>query len=71
MKLKQNELRKYVFNNDCRDAYEKNRIVITDTHPNSNLVEIIKLKQHPYFVDCQFHLEFKSKPPFSSRIINT
>ena len=31
-------------------------------HPDGNLVEIIEFKNHPWFIACQFHPEFKSKP---------
>jgi CTP synthase len=41
---------------------EKNGLRIAGVHKNKNLVEIIELKNHPWFVASQFHPEFKSKP---------
>ena len=37
-------------------------MTISGTSPNGELVEMIELKGHPYFVACQFHPEFKSRP---------
>ena len=37
-------------------------MVIAGKNPQSGLVEIIEIKDHPWFVACQFHPEFKSKP---------
>ncbi|MBP7793061.1 MAG: CTP synthase [Candidatus Goldbacteria bacterium] len=53
---------RYEFNNVYRDKYEKSGVVFTGLSPNGILVEIIELKNHPWFVATQFHPEFKSKP---------
>jgi CTP synthase len=53
---------RYEFNNAYREVMEKNGLVIAGTHKDKNLVEIIEIKDHPWFVACQFHPEFKSKP---------
>ena len=54
---------RYEFNNTYRKAFEKKGIIFAGTNPKKNLVEIIELnKNHPWFVACQFHPEFKSKP---------
>ena len=37
-------------------------MVLSGLSPDSNLVEIIELKGHPWFLGCQFHPEFKSRP---------
>ena len=37
-------------------------MVVSGTNPELGLVEMIELPDHPYFVGCQFHPEFKSKP---------
>lgn len=37
-------------------------LVISGTSPDNTLVEIVELKDHPWFLGCQFHPEFKSKP---------
>lgn len=53
---------RYEFNNKYRAALEKNGMVFSGIYPRKDLVEIIELKGHPWFVACQFHPEFKSKP---------
>ncbi len=53
---------RFEFNNDYREELEKNGLVIAGTSPDNNLVEIIEIDDHPWFLGCQFHPEFKSKP---------
>lgn len=53
---------RYEFNNKYRAALEKNGVIFSGIYPKKDLVEIIELKDHPWFVACQFHPEFKSKP---------
>ncbi|OGZ29636.1 MAG: CTP synthase [Candidatus Niyogibacteria bacterium RIFCSPLOWO2_01_FULL_45_48] len=53
---------RYEFNNDFRDKFEKLGLVVAGINPQRNLVEIIELKDHPFFVGVQFHPELKSKP---------
>jgi len=53
---------RYEFNNDYRDQLEKAGLVFSGTSPDNKLVEIIELKDHPFFVACQFHPEFKTRP---------
>ena len=53
---------RYEFNNDYRDILEQNGLVISGTSPDNNLVEIVEIEDHPWFLGCQFHPEFKSKP---------
>ncbi|WP_228855017.1 CTP synthase [Desulfomarina profundi] len=53
---------RYEFNNDYRSDLEKNGLVISGTSPDNNLVEIVEIADHPWFLGCQFHPEFKSKP---------
>jgi CTP synthase len=52
---------RYEFNNAFRDELEKKGLVIAGENPARNLVEIIELKNHPFFVGTQFHPEFKSQ----------
>ena len=40
----------------------KNGLMVTGIFPRAKLVEIIELQGHPWFIGCQFHPEFKSKP---------
>jgi CTP synthase len=49
-------------NNNYRDVLERHGLVLSGLSPDGRLVEMIELPNHPYFVGCQFHPEFKSKP---------
>jgi len=53
---------RYEFNNKYKKLFQKKGIVFSGIYPKKNLVEIIELKDHPYFIAVQFHPEFKSKP---------
>ncbi len=53
---------RYEFNNMYRIQMEEAGLVISGLSPNGNLVEIIELKDHPWFLAGQFHPEFKSSP---------
>lgn len=53
---------RYEFNNHYRDMLEREGFVFSGVSPDGRLVEIIELKDHPWFVASQFHPEFKSRP---------
>jgi CTP synthase len=53
---------RYEFNNQFRGQMEQAGFVFSGTSPDDRLVEIIELKEHPWFVASQFHPEFKSRP---------
>ncbi|MBN1827627.1 MAG: CTP synthase [Deltaproteobacteria bacterium] len=53
---------RYEFNNDFRKDLEANNMKISGTSPDGSLVEIIELPGSPWFLGCQFHPEFKSRP---------
>ncbi len=53
---------RYEFNNDYRQTLEDQGLVISGNSPDNNLVEIVEIADHPWFLGCQFHPEFKSKP---------
>ncbi len=53
---------RFEFNNKYRSLMEKKGMVFSGIYPKGNLVEIIELKKHPFFLAVQFHPEFKSKP---------
>ncbi|PIW66061.1 MAG: CTP synthase [Candidatus Omnitrophica bacterium CG12_big_fil_rev_8_21_14_0_65_43_15] len=53
---------RYEFNNRYRKLLEKKGLVFSGVYPKKGLVEIVELKNHPFFVAAQFHPEFKSKP---------
>ncbi|RTZ98641.1 MAG: CTP synthetase [Deltaproteobacteria bacterium] len=53
---------RYEFNNDYRQQLEDAGLIISGTSPNGELVEITEIADHPWFLGCQFHPEFKSRP---------
>jgi CTP synthase len=53
---------RYEVNNAYREALTARGLVVSGTSPDHRLVEMIELSDHPYFVGCQFHPEFKSRP---------
>jgi CTP synthase len=53
---------RYEFNNRFRDELEKAGLVISGVNPDQDLVEIVEVKDHPFFVGVQFHPEFQSRP---------
>ncbi len=53
---------RYEFNSTFRETLEANGLQISGTSPDGTLVEIVELPEHPWFVACQFHPEFKSTP---------
>ncbi len=53
---------RYEFNNKFKETFEKNGMIFSGINPETKLVEIIEIKNHPFFVGSQFHPEFKSRP---------
>ncbi len=53
---------RYEFNNAFLDQLKEKGMVISGTSPNGELVEIVEIGDHPWFLGCQFHPEFKSRP---------
>ena len=53
---------RYEFNNDFLEQLREKGMIISGTSPNGELVEIIEIGDHPWFLGCQFHPEFKSRP---------
>jgi len=53
---------RYEFNNDYRNDYEKAGMRLSGLSPDGSLVEIIEIPDHPWFIGCQFHPEYKSRP---------
>ncbi|MEO7111951.1 MAG: gamma-glutamyl-gamma-aminobutyrate hydrolase family protein, partial [Polyangiaceae bacterium] len=64
---------RYEFANEYREQLAAAGLVLSGTSPDKKLVEMIELTDHPYFVGCQFHPEFKSRPtaphPLFSRFV--
>ncbi|MFN2452560.1 MAG: CTP synthase [Candidatus Dormibacteria bacterium] len=53
---------RFEFNNAYREDFERAGVVFSGISPNGRLVEIIELRDHPFFVGSQFHPEFRSRP---------
>ncbi len=53
---------RYEFNNKYRNLFQENGFILSGLSPDGELVEMIELKDHPWFVGCQFHPELKSRP---------
>jgi CTP synthase len=66
---------RYELNNDFRELLEKKGMIMAGTNPEKDLVEIIEIPDHPFFVATQFHPEFKSRPlnphPLFKEFINS
>jgi len=61
-KISERHRHRYELNNQYREKLEKAGMVVSGTSPDGQLVEIIELPGHPFFVGTQFHPEFKSRP---------
>jgi CTP synthase len=62
VEIQERHRHRYEFNNAHRGTLEKFGLKISGVHPKGDLVEVIELPDHPWFVACQFHPEFRSKP---------
>jgi CTP synthase len=60
-KISERHRHRYEVNNKFRGILEEHGMVISGTSPDENLVEMIELADHPWFVGCQFHPELKSR----------
>ncbi len=62
VEVKERHRHRFEVNNQYRGQFEANGLVVTGTSPNGKLVEIVELRNHPWFLAVQCHPEFKSKP---------
>lgn len=53
---------RYEFNNDYRESFEQNGMIVSGISPDKKLVEIVEIPQNKFFIGVQFHPEFKSRP---------
>jgi len=60
-KISERHRHRYEVNNDYRTILRDQGMVLSGLSPDGNLVEMIELKNHPYFLGCQFHPELKSR----------
>ena len=61
-KISERHRHRYEVNNQYRPVLEEKGMVFGGINPELKLVEMIEIKDHPWFLGCQFHPEFKSKP---------
>jgi CTP synthase len=59
-KISERHRHRWEFNSNFREDYEKNGLVLSGTNPDTGLVEIVELPNHPFFIGVQFHPELKS-----------
>ncbi len=62
LKISERHRHRYEVNNDYRKRLEEAGLIATGTSPDDNLVEIMELKGHKWFLGCQFHPELRSRP---------
>ncbi len=60
--IKERHRHRYEFNNDYLDILQTKGMIFSGTSPDGSLMEIVELPDHPWFLGCQFHPEFKSTP---------
>jgi len=62
LEISERHRHRYEFNNSFMENMEKAGVVFSGLSPDGRLVEIMEYKNHPWFLGCQFHPEFKSRP---------
>ncbi|MBI2050107.1 MAG: CTP synthase [Candidatus Staskawiczbacteria bacterium] len=62
LQISERHRHRYELNNKYKETLEKNGMIMAGINPQKNLVEIIEVENHPFFVASQFHPEFKSRP---------
>ncbi len=62
LEVRERHRHRYEFNNQYREAMSRHGLRFSGLSPDGELVEIVELPEHPWFVACQFHPEFKSGP---------
>ena len=60
--IKERHRHRYEFNNKYLDRIQNAGMIVSGINPETGLVEIVELKNHPWFITCQFHPEFSSRP---------
>lgn len=64
LEISERHRHRYEFNREYEDALKLEGLKISGRSPDGSFVEIVELEDHPWFLGCQFHPEFKSKPLF-------
>ncbi len=60
--IRERHRHRYEFNHTYKEKMEEAGFIISGTSPDGNLVELVELRDHPWFMACQYHPEFQSKP---------
>ena len=60
--IRERHRHRYEFNNEYKKQFEDGGMIFSGINPQTNLCEMIELKKHPFFMACQFHPEFLSRP---------
>ncbi|HBF68569.1 MAG TPA: CTP synthase [Firmicutes bacterium] len=60
--IRERHRHRYEFNLECKDYFSSSDMVFSGINPQTGLVEIVELKNHPFFIASQFHPEFTSRP---------
>ncbi|MHB1398842.1 MAG: CTP synthase [Trichloromonadaceae bacterium] len=61
-KINERHRHRYEFNNAYREVLQKAGLVISGIYPEGDLVEVVEIADHPWFLGCQYHPEFRSRP---------
>ncbi len=61
LEIEERHRHRYEFNNEYRDIFSENGMLFTGMSPDGNLIEIVEIAEHPWFVGVQFHPELKSR----------
>lgn len=61
-RIEERHRHRYEINNSFRKQLEENGLIVSGASPDNMLIEVIELADHPWFVGCQFHPEYKSRP---------
>ena len=62
LEISERHRHRYEFNNQFKETLGKAGLNFSGIFPDGGLVEIIEIPSHPWFLACQFHPEFKSRP---------
>ena len=62
LEISERHRHRYEFNNAYRDILTQNGLVLSGIYKDKDLIEVVEIPDHPWFLGCQFHPEFKSKP---------
>ncbi|MDD3866307.1 MAG: CTP synthase [Eubacteriales bacterium] len=62
LEISERHRHRYEFNNDYRDQFQSSGMILCGQSPDRRIVEMVELADHPWYIGCQFHPEFKSRP---------